>query len=134
MNDDGPCICGRLRRASRTLSRLYDAALAPVGLTVNQFSILRNLAQLDLPSLNEIAERTAHEKSAMWRTLQPMIRQGWVAAEPGRVQRFTLTGAGRERLDLARPIWMETQGRVSQTLGERESALIDLLHEIETHA
>lgn len=134
MNDDGPCICGRLRRASRTLSRLYDAALAPVGLTVTQFSILRNLAQLDLPTLNQIADRTAHEKSAMWRTLQPMIRQGWVAVEPGRAQRFTLTGAGRERLDLAHPIWIETQTRVSHTLGEREDALIDLLHEIETHA
>ena len=34
MIDASPCICGRLRRASRTLSRVYDEALAPVGLTV----------------------------------------------------------------------------------------------------
>ena len=81
MIDASPCICGRLRRASRTLSRVYDEALAPVGLTVTQFSVMRTLSRLDRPGLLELAETTAHEKSALWRTLQPLERKGWVAAE-----------------------------------------------------
>lgn len=133
MNDDVPCICGRLRRASRTLSRLYDAALAPVGMNINQYAVLRNLSQMERPTLNAIAERTAHEKSAMWRTLQPMIRHGWIAVEPGRIQHFSLSDAGRAQLDQARPLWAEAQSRISEILGGRDAALIELLHEIETH-
>jgi len=133
MTDDVPCICGRLRRASRALTRHYDEALAPVGLTITQFSVIRTLAPMDRPSLAELAERTAHEKSALWRTLQPLIRQDWVEAAPGRVQRFALTGAGRERLALALPLWRAAQATVSQTLGPREAALIALLHEVEAH-
>ena len=45
MDPREPCLCGRLRRASRTLTRLYDEALGPVGLTVTQFSILRTLSR-----------------------------------------------------------------------------------------
>jgi len=132
-SDDAPCICGRLRRASRALTRHYDEALVPVGLTITQFSVLRTLSSMDRPTLVELSDRTAHEKSALWRTLQPLIRQEWVAAEPGRVQRFALTGVGRERLDLARPLWQAAQATVSRTLGPREAALIALLHEVETH-
>lgn len=133
MIDDVPCICGRLRRASRALTRHYDEALAPVDLTITQFSLIRTLARMDRPTLAELAEHSAHEKSALWRTLQPLVRQGWVEAAPGRVQRFALTGAGRERLEMARPLWQAAQATVSQTLGSREAALIALLHEVEVH-
>jgi DNA-binding MarR family transcriptional regulator len=133
MSDDTPCICGRLRRASRTLTRHYDEALAPLGLTITQFSVMRTLSGMERPTLVELSDRTAHEKSALWRTLQPLIRQAWVAAEPGRAQQFALTAAGRERLELAHPLWQAAQASVSQTLGPREAALIALLHEVEIH-
>ena len=103
MIDASPCICGRLRRASRTLSRL------------------------DRPGLLELAETTAHEKSALWRTLQPLERKGWVAAEtePGaRGQKLSVTPAGLEKLAAALPLWRTAQTRVSDILGPREAALI----------
>ncbi len=129
-----PCVCGRLRRTSRALTRRYDEALSPVGLTVTQFSVLRTLAGMDRPSLVELAETTAHEKSALWRTLQPLIRSGWIAADTERrVQRLSVTPAGRETLSDALPLWREAQAKVSETLGAREAALIALLKEIETH-
>lgn len=133
---DSPCVCGRLRRTSRALTRLYDEALAPAGMTVTQFSVLRTLSRLDRPSLAELAEATAHEKSALWRILRPLLRQGWVAADApagARAQRLSLTPAGHERLASALPMWRVAQGRVSETLGPREAALIALLKDIETH-
>jgi DNA-binding MarR family transcriptional regulator len=136
MDTDIPCICGRLRRTSRALTRLYDEALAPIGLTVTQFSVLRTLARLDRPGLVELAEATAHEKSALWRTLQPLVRKGWVAAETDkgvRAQRLSATASGREKLADALPLWRAAQARVSETLGPREAALIALLREVETH-
>ncbi len=129
-----PCVCGRLRRTSRALTRRYDEALAPVGLTVTQFSIMRTLSRLDRPSLAELADTTAHEKSALWRTVQPLIRAGWIAADTEqRAQRLSVTPAGREKLADALPHWREAQARVSETLGDREAALIALLKEIEIH-
>ena len=36
------CACGRLRRATRALTQLYDDLMAPAGLRVTQFSLLHN--------------------------------------------------------------------------------------------
>ena len=131
-----PCVCGRLRRTSRALTRRYDEALAPVGLTVTQFSTMRTLSRLDRPSLTQLAEIAAHEKSALWRNIQPLVRAGWIVAEtdPGeRGQRLSVTVSGRARLDQAMPLWRAAQAKVSDTLGANEAALIALLKEIETH-
>lgn len=136
MDTSEPCVCGRLRRTSRALTRRYDEALAPLGITVTQFSVLRTLARLDRPRLADLAETTAHEKSALWRILQPLVRRGWITAEVekgARAQRLSVTPAGREGLETALPLWREAQARVSETLGDREAALIALLKEIEVH-
>jgi len=37
------CNCAQLRKASRRVTRLYDDALAPIGLGANQYSILAQL-------------------------------------------------------------------------------------------
>ncbi len=136
MDLNEPCICGRLRRASRALTRRYDEAFEPIGITVTQFSVLRCLARLGRPNLVELAETTAHEKSALWRILQPLIRRGWVVAETAdgeRAQRLSLSPAGREGLESALPLWREAQSKVADVLGPNEAALIALLKEVETH-
>lgn len=136
MDDLSPCICGRLRRASRTLTRVYDEALAPIGLTITQFSVMRTLSRLERPTLAELADHTAHEKSALWRLLQPLAKKGWVvaASEKGeRGQRLSVTPAGLETLNDAYPLWRAAQDRVSEALGPREAALVALLRDVETH-
>lgn len=132
--EDALCICGRLRRASRSLTRTYDEALAPVGLTVTQFSILRTLKGLEAPTLAGLAEATAHEKSGLWRTLQPLIRSGAVrgeAVEGLKGRRLILTDAGHATLAEALPLWTEAQGRVGGALGDRREHLLTLLKEVE---
>lgn len=124
-----------MRRTSRALTRLYDEALTPVGLTVTQFSVLRTLARMEPPTLAALADETAHEKSALWRILQPLVKKGWIetsAREGLKGQRLSVTPAGRERLADALPHWRAAQARVSEALGPREAALIALLSEIET--
>lgn len=136
MDDLSPCVCGRMRRTSRALTRLYDEALEPVGMTVTQFSVLRTLSRMDRPTLAGLADETAHEKSALWRTLQPLVKKGWVEAaahESLKGQRLSATPAGRERLADAMPHWRAVQARVSDRLGPREAALLKLLQEIEAH-
>lgn len=136
MDVTSPCVCGRLRRASRALTRLYDEALEPTGLTVTQFAVLRTLARSKRPTLAELAEATAHEKSALWRILQPLLRKGWaMSSSTGgeRSQRLELTPAGWAKLEEATPHWGVAKDRVSAALGPREAALIELLSEVEAH-
>lgn len=132
--EDALCICGRLRRASRALTRTYDEALAPVGLTVTQFSVMRHLSRLDRPTLAELAETTAHEKSGLWRTLQPLIRMGVVQSGPvegRRGSRLTMTPAGQALLAEAMPHWTAAQSRVGGALGDHREHLLTLLKEVE---
>ena len=134
LSDNQPCVCARLRRASRALTRAYDEALAPAGVTVTQFSVLRTVAALNTPTLAELAEATAHEKSGLWRIVQPLIRSG--ALTSGKVeglggQRLTLTEEGRALLARATPAWTKAQAGVSNILGTRRNQLIALLREVE---
>lgn len=131
-----PCICFRVRRASRALTRLYDEALEPAGLTVTQFSILRNSERMDGPTLSQLAEHTGHERSALWRTVQPLIRDGLLTLDTGggdRTRRLRLTDAGREAMARGEPHWRETQSKVEARLGEEnQRRLVALLKEIES--
>lgn len=132
--DAQPCVCARLRRASRALTRAYDDALAPMGITVTQFSILRTVAGLKAPTLAELAEATAHEKSGLWRIVQPLIRSGSLSSgkiEGMRGQRLTLTEDGKMLLARATPAWKKAQTGVSNILGTRRNQLIALLREVE---
>lgn len=130
-----PCLCARVRRTSRALTRAYDEALAPSGLTVMQFSALRNIQRLDGPTLTALAQATGHERSAMWRTLQPLAKEGLVTlgASRGRdAGRIEVTEAGAAALEGALPYWRTAQDRLQAGLGEaRRRDLIALLSEVE---
>jgi len=136
MQQTAPCICFRVRRASRALTRVYDEALAPAGLTVTQFSILRNSQRLDGPTVSALAEHTGHERSALWRTVQPLVREGLVALTPGadqRTRRIMVTAAGEAAVRRAEPFWDASQARVAERLGEaKQRQLVGLLKEVES--
>src|SRR5215831_10378102 len=79
-----PCAAGTLRRASRSLARLYDAHLASSGLTTTQFSILRRVQrQGGRVSLAELADDLVFERSSLFRALAPLRRAGLVSIAAG---------------------------------------------------
>ena len=43
------CTCFRLRKLSRLVTQRYDRALAPLGLNLNQYSILRRASREPRP-------------------------------------------------------------------------------------
>jgi hypothetical protein len=53
------CACANLRRAARVMTRLYDAALRPSGLSVAQFTLLQALNTAPGQMLGGIAIRSA---------------------------------------------------------------------------
>ncbi|MEE4463516.1 MarR family winged helix-turn-helix transcriptional regulator [Azotobacter chroococcum] len=129
------CLCTKLRRATRSVNRLYDDALAGVGVNAAQYSLLRNLERLGRPSITELAEALGLDRSTLGRNLRVLEGKGLLALEGGEDQRnrlVSLTAAGRTCLDQAKGAWAQVQEQLGQRLGpEKRSALMALLDELE---
>src|SRR6202022_2174276 len=112
-----PCACTMLRRATRAVSAAYDAALAPSGLRITQFSVLRTLARLGPLSIARLAAEAALDRSTMGRNLDPLERRGLVRIEVGETDQRErvahLTAAGEDAIEAARPYWRAAQERIA---------------------
>ena len=129
------CACGRLRRATRALTQLYDDLMAPSGLRVTQFSLLGTLARSGTARISDLADALLLDRTALSRTLDPLLERGLVSIVSGRDERtreVSLTRAGAKTLRGAQPHWKRAQTQVANKLGsDRLEALIATLGEIE---
>ena len=131
-----PCACGRLRRATRALTQLYDDLMAPSGLRVTQFSLLRTLERTGRQRMTALAAAALLDRTALTRTLEPLVEQGLVTVLPGRdgrTREVALTRAGTAALRAAEPHWKRAQAAVARRIGPAKlEALIATLGEIES--
>lgn len=129
------CACGRLRRATRALTQLYDDLMAPSGLRVTQFSLLRMLARQGTSRMSDLAEALLLDRTALSRTLDPLVGRGLVMIVPGRDARtreVSLKRAGQSALRAATPYWQDAQAQVAKRLGSAKlDALIAVLADLE---
>jgi DNA-binding MarR family transcriptional regulator len=125
------CTCFRLRRTARQMTRIYDAHLQPVGLTLNQYSVLSNLVRSGPPSVNGMAEILGMDRTTLTRTLKPLIAAKLLALETGddkRSKRIALTDLGRATWERAKPLWRAAQDEIETKLGPQQvKTLHDLL-------
>lgn len=128
-------MCGRLRRAARALTQLYDDCMAPSGLRVTQYSLMSTLAGHGPVRITDLAALTLLDRTALSRNLDPLVAKGYVEVAPGRDARtreVALTRAGKAACDRARPYWRRAQAQVSAKLGSpRVDALVALLGTLE---
>ena len=112
-----PCVCNTLRRATRAVTAMYDAALAPSGLRITQFSVLVALARLGSLPVTRLAAEVALDRSTMGRNLDPLERRGLVEIKVGEVDQRErvahLTVAGERAIEAARPYWRAAQERIA---------------------
>ena len=130
------CVCGRLRRAARALTQLYDDTMAPSGLRVTQFSLMSTVGRKGTVRISDLAGLTLLDRTALSRNLEPLVAQGYVRIVPGkdaRTREVALTAAGRSALTRALPYWREAQHAVARRLGEpRTARLVEILDFVET--
>ena len=113
------CVCANLRRATRAITNLYDAALASSGLKITQFSLLRAVGRNEPVAITALAEEMALDRTTLARNLAPLQRDQLVELTPGSDQRVTevrLTKAGRDAIAKALPLWKKTQADVARLL------------------
>ena len=131
---DTVCACNKLRRSARILTALYDEALAPSGMSVSQFSLLRMLRRAGPCSLSDFAKATGHDRTTLNRTLGALEAAGLVASTAGADQRariVTITDKARAAMRAAQPYWEDAQARIDAALGEDRDALFALLDRVE---
>jgi DNA-binding MarR family transcriptional regulator len=124
----GLCNGTALRKATRRVSQLYDAVLAPSGLRSTQRSILIHIARAGRPTMGDLAESLVLDRSALSHNLKPLERDGFVAVIPDeddkRSRLVTLTASGKAKLKESTLFWRKAQHRFEAAFGpERASAL-----------
>jgi len=122
------CSCAALRQASRHVTRLYDEALAPAGLGINQYSILSKIDRFGPLTLHALAERLVMDRSTLGHLLRPLEARGLVAISVGAKDRrqrlIKLTPEGAALMTEARQLWIEAERRFQKAFGADESVTL----------
>jgi DNA-binding MarR family transcriptional regulator len=127
-----PCNCTSLRKASRRVSQLYDAVLAPSGLRTTQRAILNHISRAGTPSVGELAADLVMDRGALAHTLKPLERDGYVRQDVDPRDRrnrvISLTEEGRAKLRESELLWARAQRKFDKAYGAAASvALRDAL-------
>ena len=130
------CTCLRMRRATRRVTQVYDHALEPLGLTVNQFGLLGYLygashAPAPASSIGSIAEWLGMDPTTLNRNLKPLLAKGMVknAIDPadGRIRIVRVTEKGLGTLREALPRWRDAQADVEKAIGSKSTSELNRL-------
>ncbi|HWI07510.1 MAG TPA: MarR family winged helix-turn-helix transcriptional regulator [Solirubrobacteraceae bacterium] len=126
------CTCNQLRRATRGVTQLYDAALAATGVKVTQLPILVGLGSAGDLSVTTLADALALDRTTLTRNLKVLEDRGLVRTnlreDDARVRMVSLTLEGSRVLAGALVRWAEIHRAVEERFGrERLLALYDEL-------
>jgi DNA-binding MarR family transcriptional regulator len=117
------------------VTQLYDHALEPTGLTVNQFGLLAYLCGASLArtnaSIGTMAEWLGMDPTTLNRNLKPLLVKGLVknVLDPadGRVRIVAITEKGLRMLREAVPRWRNAQANVEKAIGAKSIAELNTL-------
>lgn len=115
-----PCICTTLRSASRRMAAFYDEAIAPVGVNIAQFSLMRTIARSAPVTLTELGRLTELDRSTIGRNVRVLEKMKLVVLGRGKDQReatVSLSDAGRKVLEDGAPLWDAAQKALDDRLG-----------------
>ncbi len=121
------CTCMRVRKASRTFSRIYDENLRPTGLQISQLTVLVATATFGDAgaSMGKMADILGMDRTTLTRNVRPLEKAGLlrVARDPAdaRARIVLLTRAGEQAIEEAFPLWEKSQKRVRSLIGAAQA-------------
>jgi DNA-binding MarR family transcriptional regulator len=77
---DLDCTCFRVKRLSRLITQLYDAAVRPAGLRSTQFSLLAALRNAGPMTVSALAKGLGADTTSISRALAAVAARGLVVS------------------------------------------------------
>jgi DNA-binding MarR family transcriptional regulator len=120
------CSCTTLRKATRRVSQLYDAALAPSGLKTTQRAILAQIDRAKSTTVSNLAEALVMDSGALAHNLKPLERDRLIIIDidpkDRRNRLVSLTDTGRAKLSETDVLWTRAQRGFDAAFGMKEAA------------
>lgn len=123
--NDLPCVCMSARRAANALTYYYDKMFDKMGITVNQYSLMKNIKAAGVTNITELTRIVKLNKSTLTRTLAPLIDAGYIHSERGKNRReviLSLTEKGQAKFEAVYPFWKKAQDEMIELLGGETAA------------
>ena len=123
------CIGSRVRLLNRVITRIYDDALRPLGITIGQMNILVVIAKRETARPAEICGALKIEVSTLSRNIERMRTRGWIEvledAQDARAHQFRLSPKGQDLLTKAFPAWEKAQQKAEEIMGDTGIEALD---------
>ena len=120
------CLGYRTRKLARTVTRLYNDRLRPLGLNLTEMNLLAAIAAQGAVQPARLGRAMALEKSTLSRNSSRLVERGWVEIRDhpeGRGVLLALTAQGNQMLLRAVPAWTKAQQQAQSLVAE---TLLDL--------
>ncbi len=114
------CACFNFRKASRSVTQLFDQILAPTGLRSTQLVILITGQLLGPSSIARLARELVMDRSTLTRNLKPLMNMGLLQfsqSDSSKHKAVELTVEGRAALIRSAPYWEQAQSHLVGRVG-----------------
>lgn len=119
------CNNAAIRKASRRISRFYDAFMVETDLRATQYTLLSLLASQGALTMAAFAEMLSMDRATMGRNLRPLEREGLitisVSERDRRERNVSLSALGIEREVQGKILWLKAQAKFEETLGKDDA-------------
>lgn len=126
------CFALKTRYMSRVATHLYNKALRPGDISVNQLHILAAILELEDPTPSALTSLLCMDKSTLSRNLKRMEQHGWIAMAPREDRRYlslSLTEEGITCFSSCMEAWQSVQSEFRDRLGMDGVVAIHLVHQ-----
>ena len=110
-----------MRRAGRLLTRRYEEALRPAGVTSAQFELMITLRGVGASSQGELAGLLETDQTTLSRNLKLLLQRRWIETledgHDGRRRTYRPTMLGLSVLQEAQRCWRQAQEEMERRLG-----------------
>lgn len=114
------CACFNFRKASRSVTQLFDQILAPTGLRSTQLVILITGQLLGPSSIARLARELVMDRSTLTRNLKPLMNMGllrFTQEGSGKHKSVEVTVEGQAALIRSAPYWEQAQSHLVNRFG-----------------
>ena len=123
------CIAVRVRLLSRMVTHIYDSAMKPYGVKLNQMTILSLVYLTGETGFEALGRRLKMEKSTASRNVERLKKAGWLTVTQDSDDKrkiLRITPAGERLLADVHEAWENAQKQAAELLGREGAAAVCL--------